>query len=43
LFLTPMSFLISITRNARVMIDRLALVLGLIIGRCWPGSMSSSI
>jgi len=32
LFLTPMSFLISITRNARVMVDRLALALGLVIG-----------
>lgn len=32
LFLTPMSFLISTARNARLMIDRLALVLGLVIG-----------
>lgn len=32
LFLTPMSFLISTARNARVMVDRLALVLGLVIG-----------
>lgn len=32
LFLTPMSFLLSTTRNARVMIDRLALLLGLVIG-----------
>jgi hypothetical protein len=32
LFLTPMSFLISTTRNARDMIDRLALALGLAIG-----------
>ena len=31
LFLTPMSFLISTARNARAMVDRLALVLGLII------------
>jgi hypothetical protein len=32
LFLTPMSFLISTARNARAMVDRLALVLGLLIG-----------
>jgi len=32
LFLTPMSFLISITRNARVLVDRLALAFGLVIG-----------
>ena len=32
LFLTPMSFLISTARNARMMIDRLALVLGLVLG-----------
>ncbi|HEY1310147.1 MAG TPA: AzlC family ABC transporter permease [Pseudolabrys sp.] len=32
LFLTPMSFLISTTRNSREMIDRLALVLGLTLG-----------
>ena len=32
LFLTPMSFLISTARNCRQMIDRLALVLGLILG-----------
>jgi predicted branched-subunit amino acid permease len=32
LFLTPMSFLISTARNARQMVDRLAFVLGLIIG-----------
>jgi predicted branched-subunit amino acid permease len=32
LFLTPVSFLFSTTRNARAMIDRLALVLGLIVG-----------
>ena len=32
LFLTPISFLISTARNARAMIDRLALALGLIIG-----------
>ena len=32
LFLTPMSFLVSTARNARAMVDRLALVLGLAIG-----------
>ena len=32
LFLTPMSFLMSTARNARMMIDKLGLVLGLIIG-----------
>jgi predicted branched-subunit amino acid permease len=32
LFLTPMSFLVSTARNARAMIDRVALLLGLIIG-----------
>src|SRR5665213_2468657 len=32
LFLTPMSFLISTARNARQMVDRLALALGLVIG-----------
>ena len=32
LFLTPLSFLLSTTRNARAMIDRVALVLGLLIG-----------
>ena len=32
LFLTPMSFLISTVRNARMMVDRLALVLGLLLG-----------
>jgi predicted branched-subunit amino acid permease len=32
LFLTPMSFLISTARNARQMLDRLALALGLVIG-----------
>lgn len=31
LFLTPMSFLVSITRNATMLVDRLALVLGLAI------------
>lgn len=31
LFLTPMSFLVSLTRNARELIDRLALVFGLIL------------
>ena len=32
LFLTPMSFLMSTARNARMMVDRLALVLGLSLG-----------
>ncbi|HEY6024346.1 MAG TPA: AzlC family ABC transporter permease [Pseudolabrys sp.] len=32
LFLTPMSFLISTARNAHLLIDRLALVLGLLLG-----------
>jgi predicted branched-subunit amino acid permease len=32
LFLTPLSFLISVVRNSRDLIDRLALVLGLTIG-----------
>ena len=32
LFLTPLSFLISTTRNAHMLVDRLALVLGLILG-----------
>jgi predicted branched-subunit amino acid permease len=32
LFLTPLSFLISVVRNSRVLVDRLALVLGLAIG-----------
>lgn len=32
LFLTPMSFLVSIARNSRELIDRLALLFGLIIG-----------
>jgi predicted branched-subunit amino acid permease len=32
LFLTPMSFLVSTARNARQMVDRLALALGLVIG-----------
>ena len=32
LFLTPLSMLMSIARNSRMLIDRLALVLGLIIG-----------
>jgi hypothetical protein len=31
LFLTPMSFLVSTARNARQMVDRLALALGLVI------------
>jgi predicted branched-subunit amino acid permease len=32
LFLTPMSFLCSTTRNARLLVDRLALVFGLVLG-----------
>ena len=32
LFLTPMSFLISTANNSRMMIDKLALVLGLVLG-----------
>jgi ABC-type amino acid transport system permease subunit len=32
LFLTPMSFLVSITRNSNLLVDRLALILGLVIG-----------
>jgi hypothetical protein len=32
LFLTPMSFLISTARNARMLIDRAAFGLGLVIG-----------
>ncbi len=32
LFLTPLSFLISTARNAKAMVDRLALLLGLVIG-----------
>ena len=32
LFLTPISFLISTARNSRALADRLALVLGLVVG-----------
>jgi predicted branched-subunit amino acid permease len=32
LFLTPMSFLVSTARNAKAMMDKLALVLGLVLG-----------
>jgi predicted branched-subunit amino acid permease len=32
LFLTPMSFLVSTARNARTMMDKVALVLGLVVG-----------
>jgi predicted branched-subunit amino acid permease len=32
LFLTPMSFTISITRNSKLLVDRLAFVLGLVMG-----------
>ena len=31
LFLTPMSFIVSVARNSRLMVDRLALALGLVI------------
>jgi uncharacterized membrane protein len=32
LFLTPMSFLMSTARNAKAMMDKLALVVGLLLG-----------
>ena len=32
LFLTPMSFLVSVIRNARYLVDRLAFALGFVIG-----------
>jgi len=32
LFLTPLSMLMSIARNSRTLIDRMALALGLVIG-----------
>jgi len=32
LFLTPMSFLISTANNSRMVVDKLALVLGLVLG-----------
>jgi hypothetical protein len=32
LFLTPMSFLVSTARNSRVLVERVALGLGLVIG-----------
>jgi predicted branched-subunit amino acid permease len=32
LFLTPMSFLVSLTRNSSFLVDRLALALGLVLG-----------
>lgn len=32
LFLTPMSFLVSVARNSHLLVDRLALALGLVIG-----------
>ncbi|MGA9002759.1 MAG: branched-chain amino acid ABC transporter permease, partial [Pseudolabrys sp.] len=32
LFLTPLSFLLSTARNAKAMMDKLALVLGLLLG-----------
>ena len=37
LFLTPMSFLISTARNAKVMVDWLALILGLVLGTVLAG------
>jgi predicted branched-subunit amino acid permease len=37
LFLTPMSFLISTARNAKVMVDWLALMLGLVLGTVLAG------
>jgi predicted branched-subunit amino acid permease len=37
LFLTPMSFLITTVRNARKMVDRLALVTGLVLGTLLTG------
>lgn len=32
LFITPMSFLVSTARNARALMDKLALALGLVLG-----------
>jgi hypothetical protein len=32
MFVTPLSFLLSTVRNSRLLLERLALVLGLIIG-----------
>jgi predicted branched-subunit amino acid permease len=32
LFLTPMSFLVSVVRNSRLLVDRLAFALGLVLG-----------
>jgi predicted branched-subunit amino acid permease len=32
LFLTPMSFLVSVVRNSRILVDRLAFALGLVLG-----------
>src|SRR5262245_56737358 len=37
LFLTPMSFLISTARNARMLVDRVALLLGLGLGPLLAG------
>ena len=37
LFLTPMSFLMSTARNAQMLIDRLALLFGLVVGTCAHG------
>lgn len=38
LFLTPMSFLASTARNARIMMDKLALLLGLVLGTALAAS-----
>jgi predicted branched-subunit amino acid permease len=54
LFLTPMSFLISTARNSRQMVDRLALVFGLMLGSLltywhigldlmWTGAVGGSL
>jgi predicted branched-subunit amino acid permease len=40
LFLTPMSLLMSLTRNSRVVAERVALILGLIIGPLLAGRVS---
>lgn len=37
LFLTPMSFLISTTNNARMLVDRMALAIGLVLGPVLAG------
>jgi predicted branched-subunit amino acid permease len=38
LFITPMSFLVSTARNARMMMDKLALLLGLVLGTALAAS-----